>query len=237
LTLKKARVLVVGAGGLGSPVALYLAIAGVGTIGILDPDVVSLDNLHRQILHTLQSVNTPKVDSAAKTLSSRNPFITVLPFTTRLTSSTASSFIRRFDIILDCSDNFPTRYLIDDTCHAQRKPHVWGAVSLFRGRTTIFLHNRGPCYRCISPQPPPDKVVPSPGTEGIMGVLPGIIGLVMATEALKYILSIGTLLTGRMLSYDALSLSFSEYTIRKNPHCPLCSRNSSPSLRKTPKRK
>lgn len=220
--LKRARVLVVGAGGLGSPAALYLAAAGVGTLGLADDDVVDLSNLQRQVLHGTAAVGTPKLASAAARLRDANPEIAVRLHATRLTSANAMAILDGYDVILDGSDNFPTRYLLNDACALLGKPDVSGAVHRFEGRVSVFWAARGPCYRCLYREPPPAGLVPGCEESGVLGVLPGIVGTLQALEALKLVLGIGEPLVGRLVVFDALALRFREIAVGKDPGCPLC---------------
>src|SRR5476651_16525 len=222
LKLKAARVLCVGAGGLGSPLALYLGAAGVGTLGIVDFDVVDYTNLQRQIIHSTADVGRKKLDSAADKLKAINPFLNIRKFDTRLSSENALELFREFDIIADGTDNFPTRYLVNDACVITGKPNVYGSIFRFEGQLTVFYAKEGPCYRCMFPEPPPPGLVPSCAEGGVLGILPGTIGTLQATEAIKLILGIGEPMIGRMLLYDALNMSFDMIKIRKNPKCPVC---------------
>jgi len=220
--LGAARVLVVGAGGLGSPAALYLAAAGVGTLGLVDADAVDLSNLQRQILHGTAAVGHSKLDSAAARLRDLNPHVRVETFEARLTSANALEILRDFDVVLDGSDNFPTRYLVNDACVLLGKPDVYGAVFRFEGQASVFHATRGPCYRCLYPEPPPPGLVPSCADGGVLGVLPGIVGSLQALEALKLVLGVGESLVGRLVLVDGLSLRFRELALRKDPQCPVC---------------
>ena len=220
--LKSARVLCVGAGGLGSPVALYLAAAGVGTIGIIDDDVVEMSNLQRQIIHSTQAVGTPKVRSAAARIAGLNPDVRVIEHESRLTSANGMEIIGEYDLVVDGTDNFPTRYLVNDACVLLGKPFIYGSVFRFEGQSTVFDARRGPCYRCLFPEPPEPGSVPSCEEGGVLGVLPGIIGLVQATEAIKQVLGVGSPLVGRLLVVDALDMRFRELKLRKDPGCPAC---------------
>src|SRR3990170_374508 len=220
--LGAARVLVVGAGGLGSPAALYLAAAGVGTLGLVDADAVDLSNLQRQILHGTAAVGHSKLDSAAARLRDLNPHVRVETFEARLTSANALEILRDFDVVLDGSDNFPTRYLVNDACVLLGKPDVYGAVFRFEGQASVFHATRGPCYRCLYPEPPPPGLVPSCADGGVLGVLPGIVGSIQANETIKLILGKGETLKGRLLVFDALKMLFRELKLRKNPDCPVC---------------
>jgi adenylyltransferase/sulfurtransferase len=227
--LKAARVLCVGAGGLGSPLALYLAAAGVGTLGLVDFDVVDLTNLQRQIIHTTNDVGRPKLDSAAEKLAAINPFIQVRKFETKLSSANALDIIRQFDIVADGTDNFPTRYLVNDACVLTGKPNVYASIFRFEGQASVFAAERGPCYRCLYPEPPPPGLVPSCAEGGVLGILPGLLGVIQATEVIKLILGSGDPLVGRLLLVDALAMRFRELRLRKNPECPVCSAN--PTIR------
>ena len=223
--LKAARVLLVGAGGLGSPAALYLAAAGVGTIGLVDFDVVDKTNLQRQILHGTSTVGTPKLESAAARLHDLNPNVRVEPFDTRLTSENALDIIRAFDVVADGTDNFPTRYLVNDACVLLDKPNVYGSIFRFEGQASVFHATRGPCYRCLYAEPPPPGLVPSCAEGGVLGVLPGIIGSIQAMETIKLILGAGEPLIGRLVLFDALKLQFRELRLEKDPDCPVCGRH------------
>lgn len=220
--LKQSRVLLVGAGGLGSPVALYLAAAGIGTIGIADADMVEVTNLQRQVLHTTDRIGEAKVTSAAKTLSALNPLTTIeqLPF--RVSAENALDLITQYDVVVDGCDNFPTRYLLNDACALTGRPLVFGSVFRFEGQTTVFDARSGPCYRCLFPDPPDPDSVPSCAEGGVLGVLPGLIGMIQATETIKILLQLGETLLGRLLSIDAKTMRFREVCLRKNPDCPLC---------------
>ena len=220
--LKAARVLLVGAGGLGSPAALYLAAAGVGTIGIVEFDTVDLSNLQRQVLHGTSQVGELKLASARERLRDLNPEISVLPIADRLTAANALRIIGGYDVVIDGSDNFPTRYLVNDACALSGKPLVYGSVVRFDGQVSVFDAARGPCYRCLFSEPPPPGLVPSCAEGGVLGVLPGIIGTLQALEAIKLILGIGDSLIGRLVLFDALRLQFRELALRKDPECPLC---------------
>jgi molybdopterin/thiamine biosynthesis adenylyltransferase/rhodanese-related sulfurtransferase len=217
------RVLCIGAGGLGSPVAFYLAAAGVGTIGIIDHDVVDLSNLQRQILHTTDRVGMPKIESAQKTLNALNPDVTVIGFNERLASENVMRIIKDFDVIVNGCDNFPTRYLINDACAMAKKPLVDGSIFQFEGQATVFYPGRGPCYRCVFPEPPPPGAAPNCAEAGVLGVLPGLVGCVQAVEAMKLILGAGRPLIGRMLHFDTLSGEVRMLKLRRDPHCLVCS--------------
>ena len=225
--LLDARVLAIGAGGLGSPSMFYLAAAGVGAIGILDFDVVDLSNLQRQILHTVDDVDRPKVDSAEETLRALNPDVNVVKYNKRLTSDNALDILKDYDVIVDGCDNFVTRYLINDACVMLRKPNVHGSVLLFEGHVTVFGLNGGPCYRCQYPEPPPPGMVPSCQEAGVLGVLPGVIGTLQAAETIKVILGEGKPLSGRLMHFDALNMKFREFKLRKDPRCPVCGEDPS----------
>jgi molybdopterin/thiamine biosynthesis adenylyltransferase/rhodanese-related sulfurtransferase/molybdopterin converting factor small subunit len=227
--LKAARVLLIGAGGLGSPIAMYLAAAGVGTIGLVDFDRVDYTNLQRQIIHFTPDVGRPKLQSAAEKIQAINPFVHVIPFETRLTSENALDIMRDFDVIVDGTDNFPTRYLVNDACVLLGKPNVYGSIFRFEGQASVFWAPYGPCYRCLYPEPPPPGLVPSCAEGGVLGILPGLIGLVQATETIKLILGKGEPLIGRLLLLDALQMRWRELKLRKDPNCPLCGEN--PTLR------
>src|SRR5437762_644880 len=224
--LKAARVLCIGAGGLGSPAALYLAAAGVGTIGIVDFDEVDLSNLQRQILHGTSDIGRGKLESARDRLRETNPQIDIELHKCRISSENASAIIAQYDVVVDGSDNFPTRYLSNDVCVFARKPNVYGSVFRFEGQTTVFApHLGGPCYRCLFPQPPPPDSVPNCAQAGVLGVLPGIIGMLQAIETIKLIIGIGETLVGRLLHFDALKVKFRELNLRRDPQCPVCGEN------------
>src|SRR5881392_3600191 len=220
--LKAARVLLVGAGGLGSPAALYLAAAGVGTIGLVDFDVVDKTNLQRQIIHGTATVGRPKLESATERIHDLNPNVRVEAFETRLTSENALDIIRDFDIVADGTDNFPTRYLVNDACVLLGKPNVYGSIFRFEGQASVFYATRGPCYRCLYSEPPPPGLVPSCAEGGVLGVLPGIIGSIQAMETIKLILGVGEPLIVRLVLFDALKLQFRELKLAKDPDCPVC---------------
>jgi molybdopterin/thiamine biosynthesis adenylyltransferase/rhodanese-related sulfurtransferase len=224
--LKAARILCVGAGGLGSPAALYLAAAGVGTIGIVDFDDVDLSNLQRQILHGTNDIGRSKLESARHRLRDINPEIEIQLHECRFSSENASHLVAQYDIVVDGSDNFPTRYLSNDVCVFAQKPNVYGSVFRFEGQTTVFApHMSGPCYRCLFPEPPPPDSVPNCAQAGVLGVLPGIIGMLQAIEAIKLIVGIGEPLIGRLLHFDALKVKFRELNLRRDPECPVCGEN------------
>jgi len=220
--LKAARVLCIGVGGLGSPLALYLAAAGVGTLGIVDFDVVDYTNLQRQIIHTTADVGRKKLDSATEKLKAINPFLNIRTFETKLTSENALEIFADFDIIADGTDNFPTRYLVNDACVLTGKPNIYGSIFRFEGQASVFATKKGPCYRCLYPAPPPPGLVPSCAEGGVLGILPGLVGVIQATEAIKLILGKGQPLISRLLLIDALGMKFRELKLRKNPDCPVC---------------
>ena len=220
--LKAARVLIIGAGGLGSPAALYLAAAGIGTLGLVDFDIVEITNLQRQLLHGTSDVGRPKLDSARDRLHDANPNVKLELHPTRLTSANALTIIRDYDIVLDGTDNFATRYLVNDACVLLGKPNVYGSIFRFDGQASVFATEDGPCYRCIYPEPPPPGLVPSCAEGGVLGVLPGLVGTLQATEAIKLILGIGTPLIGRLLLVNALDAQFRSVKVRRNPLCPAC---------------
>src|ERR1700723_2225525 len=222
LKLKAARVLCIGAGGLGSPLALYLTAAGVGTLGIVDFDVVDYTNLQRQIIHTTADVGRKKLDSAADKLKAINPFLNLRTFETMLTSANALEIFKDFDVVADGTDNFPTRYLVNDACVLTGKPNVYGSIFRFEGQASVFATEDGPCYRCLYPEPPPPGLVPSCAEGGVLGILPGLVGVIQATETIKLILGQGDSLVGRLLLVDALGMKFRELKLRKNPDCPMC---------------
>ena len=222
LKLLGAKVLLVGAGGLGCPAAYYLAAAGVGTLGVLDFDKVDESNLQRQILHTADRVGTPKTESARRTLLGLNPSINVVPIEARLSSANVESIFKDFDIVVDGSDNFPTRYLVNDACVLLKKPNVHGSVYRFEGQVTVFHPPAGPCYRCLYPEPPPAELAPSCADAGVLGVLPGVVGLLEAVETIKLILGAGDTLVGRLLHYDALKAEFRTLRLRRDPKCRYC---------------
>ena len=223
--LKAAKVLFVGAGGLGSPLALYLAAAGVGTLGIVDFDVVDVTNLQRQIIHTTADVGRKKLDSAEEKLRAINPYINIRKFETKLSSENALDLFREFDIVADGTDNFPTRYLVNDACVLTGKPNVYGSIFRFEGQASVFATEEGPCYRCLYPEPPPPGLVPSCAEGGVLGILPGLVGVMQATEVIKLILGSGEPLIGRLLLIDALGMKFRELKLRKNPDCPACGKH------------
>jgi molybdopterin/thiamine biosynthesis adenylyltransferase/rhodanese-related sulfurtransferase len=220
--LKAARVLCVGAGGLGSPAALYLAAAGVGTLGFVDFDVVDFSNLQRQIIYGTRDVGRSKLESAQARIEALNPEVRVETFDAHFSVSNAKMLVQAFDVVLDGTDNFPARYLVNDACVMFGKPNAWGSIFRFEGQASVFAAPGGPCYRCLHPQPPPAGLVPSCAEAGVLGVLPGVIGTIQATEALKLILGIGEPLIGRFLVYDALKMRFRDLKLPKDPDCPVC---------------
>jgi molybdopterin/thiamine biosynthesis adenylyltransferase/rhodanese-related sulfurtransferase len=220
--LKAARVLVVGAGGLGAPVSLYLAAAGVGTLGLVDFDAVDASNLHRQVLFGASDVGRPKLQAAAERLRSVNPHLSIEPFEERLTSGNALEIVRRFDVVADGTDNFPTRYLVNDACVLTGRPNAYASVFRFEGQVSVFWAEKGPCYRCLFAEPPPPGLVPSCAEGGVLGVLPGLLGTMQAAEVLKLVLGAGDPLIGRLLLVDALTMRFRELKVRKNPDCVVC---------------
>jgi len=222
LKLKAAKVLCIGAGGLGSPLALYLAAAGVGTLGMVDFDVVDFTNLQRQIIHSTEDVGRKKLDSAEESIRGINPFVDVRRFETRLTSDNALEIFRDFDVVVDGTDNFPTRYLVNDACVLAGKPNVYGSIFRFEGQASVLATKDGPCYRCWYPEPPPPGLVPSCAEGGVLGILPGLVGVIQATETVKLILGTGEPLIGRVLLVDALGMRFRELKLRKDPDCPVC---------------
>jgi molybdopterin/thiamine biosynthesis adenylyltransferase/rhodanese-related sulfurtransferase len=226
MKLLDAKVLLLGAGGLGSPAALYLAAAGVGTLGIIDMDVVDSSNLQRQILHNMDRIGDRKVDSAKKTLTAMNPDVNVVTYDTRLGADNILSIIDGYDVIVDGTDNFPTRYLVNDAALLKNIPVVHGSIFRFEGQVTVFSPYVGPCYRCMIPEPPPAELAPSCAEAGVLGVLPGIIGSIQALEAIKLILDLGEPLIGRLLTYDAMDESFRTFKVRRDPACPACGENA-----------
>lgn len=225
--LKGSRVLLVGTGGLGSPLALYLAAAGVGTLGLVDFDVVDASNLQRQVLHGTSDIGRSKLDSARDRILEINPHVEVEAYPVRLSAANAMEIIAGFDVVVDGTDNFPTRYLVNDACVLLRKPNVYGSIFRFEGQSSVFWAERGPCYRCLFAEPPPPGLVPSCAEGGVLGVLPGIVGTIQATETLKLLLGVGEPLVGRLLILDALRMRFRELKLRKDPECPVCGENPS----------
>ena len=223
LKLKNARVLLVGTGGLGAPLALYLSAAGVGTLGLVDFDVVERSNLQRQVIHGTGDIGRKKIESAAASIAEINPNVRVVRHELALSSENALDIIKNYDIVADGTDNFPTRYLVNDACVLLGKPNVYGSIFRFEGQASVFAAADAPCYRCLYPEPPPPGLVPSCAEGGVLGILPGIIGLIQATEVVKLILGLGESLKGRLLLYDALAMRFRELKLRKDPDCPICS--------------
>ena len=217
--------LCVGAGGLGSPLALYLAAAGIGTLGLVDLDVVDVSNLQRQIIHSTKDIGRKKLDSAEEKLLALNPALNVVKHETMLSSANALDILKDYDIVADGTDNFPTRYLVNDACVLLGKPNVYGSIYRFEGQASVFATKQGPCYRCLYPEPPPPGLVPSCAEGGVLGILPGLVGVIQATETIKLILGKGESLAGRLLLIDALNMRFRELKLRKNPECPVCGLN------------
>jgi molybdopterin/thiamine biosynthesis adenylyltransferase/rhodanese-related sulfurtransferase len=228
--LLDAKVLLVGAGGLGSPAALYLAAAGVGTLGVVDADIVDDSNLQRQVIHTTERVGMPKVESARIAIEALNPDVNVVKHETRLDQSNVLDIFAGYDVILDGTDNFATRYLINDACVLLDKPNVHGSIFRFEGQATTFIPHEGPCYRCLFPTPPPPELAPSCAEAGVLGLLPGTVGIIQATETAKLILGIGEPLVGRLLTYDALEMEFRELRLSRDPECPMCGPGAPTSL-------
>jgi adenylyltransferase/sulfurtransferase len=222
LKLKKAKIILIGAGGLGAPLGLYLAAAGVGRIGMVDFDTVDLSNLQRQIIHGTGDLGRKKLDSAADKMQDINPHLKIDKYDVGLTSENALEILRDYDIVIDGTDNFPTRYLVNDACVLLKKPNVYGSIYRFEGQATVFAYEDGPCYRCLYPEPPPPGLVPSCAEGGVLGILPGMIGIIQATEAVKIILGEGTTLKGRLLLYDAMNMTFRELKLQRDPACPVC---------------
>ena len=232
--LKAARVLCVGAGGLGSPALLYLAAAGVGTIGLVDFDAVDVTNLQRQIIHDTESVGAPKVESARARIAALNPEVRLETFNEPFSVTNAKSLVQAFDVVVDGTDNFPARYLVNDACVLYGKPNAWGSIFRFEGQAAVFAAPQGPCYRCLHPEPPPADLIPNCADAGVLGVLPGIVGTIQATEAIKLILGVGDPLVGKLLVFDALRMRFRELKLPKDPECPICGRRPTiTSLRET----
>jgi sulfur-carrier protein adenylyltransferase/sulfurtransferase len=222
LKLKAGKVLMIGTGGLGAPLGLYLAAAGVGKIGIVDFDIVDVTNLQRQVIHGTKDIGRPKLDSAAERMADINPHIEIQKYETRLSSENALELFKDYDVIVDGTDNFPTRYLVNDACVLLDKPNVYGSIFRFEGQATVFHHNGGPCYRCLYPEPPPPGLVPSCAEGGVLGILPALIGSIQATETVKLLIGKGETLSGRLVLYDALNMRFRELKLRRNPECPVC---------------
>jgi adenylyltransferase/sulfurtransferase len=223
--LKAAKVLCVGTGGLGSPLALYLAAAGIGTLGLVDFDVVDASNLQRQIIHSTKDIGRKKLDSAAEKLNALNPALKIVKHDTMLSSANALEILKDYDVVADGTDNFPTRYLVNDACVLLGKPNVYGSIFRFEGQASVFATKEGPCYRCLYPEPPPPGLVPSCAEGGVLGILPGLVGVIQATEVIKLILGNGSPLIGRLLLVDALNMRFRELKLRKNSECPVCGDN------------
>lgn len=223
--LKGAKVLMVGTGGLGAPLGMYLAAVGIGKIGIVDFDTVDVTNLQRQIIHGQKDIGRKKIDSAAETMQDINPHLEIVKHETFLTSANALDIIKDYDVVVDGTDNFPTRYLVNDACVILGKPNAYGSIFRFEGQATVFHHEDGPCYRCLYPEPPPPGLVPSCAEGGVLGILPGIIGVIQATETVKIILGKGDTLKGRLMLYDSLNMKFRELKLRRNPECPVCGDN------------
>ncbi len=223
--LLQSKVLLIGTGGLGSPLALYLSAAGIGTLGLVDFDRVDLSNLQRQVLHTQNEIGNPKVESAERRIKAMNPDTKVIKYPVKISSQNALEIMKNYDVIIDGTDNFPTRYLTNDACVFLKKPNIYGSIFRFDGLTTVFKSDEGPCYRCLYPEPPPPGMVPSCAEGGVLGILPGTIGLIQATEAIKLICGIGRPLIGRLVVYDALQMTFRELKVRKDPNCPVCGKN------------
>ena len=221
--LLAAKVLLIGSGGLGSPASLYLAAAGVGTIGLVDFDNVDFTNLHRQIVHDTANVGKPKIESAKARLLAINPDVKIETYNARLTKANVMEIFQPYDLIIDGTDNFPTRYLVNDACVFLKKPNVYGSIFRFEGQATLFVPGKGPCYRCLYPEPPPPGMVPSCAEGGVLGILPGVIGVIQATEAVKWFLGVGEPLMGRLLLYNALTMKFREMKLKRDPQCPVCS--------------
>ena len=222
LKLKAGKVLMIGTGGLGAPLGLYLAAAGVGKIGIVDFDTVDVTNLQRQVIHGTKDIGRPKLDSAAERMADINPHIEIQKYETRLSSENALELFKDYDVVVDGTDNFPTRYLVNDACVLLDKPNVYGSIFRFEGQATVFHHKGGPCYRCLYPEPPPPGLVPSCAEGGVLGILPALIGSIQATETVKLLIGKGETLSGRLVLYDALNMRFRELKLRRNPECPVC---------------
>jgi adenylyltransferase/sulfurtransferase len=223
--LKAARVLCVGTGGLGSPLSLYLTAAGIGTLGLVDFDVVDASNLQRQIIHSTKDIGRKKLDSATEKLNALNPSVRIVKHEAMLTCANAMEIFKDYDIVADGTDNFPTRYLVNDACVLSGKPNVYGSIFRFEGQASVFTTEQGPCYRCLYPEPPPPGLVPSCAEGGVLGIMPGLIGVIQATEVIKLILGKGESLIGRLLLVDAFTMRFRELKLRKNPQCPICGTN------------
>jgi adenylyltransferase/sulfurtransferase len=225
--LKNSSVLMIGAGGLGSPLAQYLAAAGVGTIGIVEFDTVDTSNLHRQVLYSISQVGQSKLDCAKQRLNALNPHVNIVPHNHRLTAENALDIVKDYDLVVDGTDNFPTRYLVNDACVILGKPNVYASIYRFEGQLSVFWAEKGPCYRCLYPEPPPPGLVPSCAEGGVLGVLPGIMGTMQANEVIKVLLGIGEPMVGRLMIFDALAMQFKQFDLRKDPQCPVCADNAS----------
>ena len=223
--LKAAKILLIGTGGLGSPLGMYLSAAGIGKLGLVDFDVVDKSNLQRQVIHGTKDVGRPKIVSAREKINDINPHVEVESYETGLTSENAMEIVKNYDIVIDGTDNFPTRYLVNDACVLLNKPNVYGSIFRFEGQNSVFWAEKGPCYRCLYPEPPPPGMVPSCAEGGVIGILPGIIGLIQANEAVKLIIGQGSPLIGRFLTFNALDMKFRELKLRKDPNCPICGAN------------
>ena len=222
IKIKQAKVLMIGTGGLGAPLGLYLAAAGVGKIGLVDFDTVDMTNLQRQVIHGTADIGRSKLDSAADRMNDINPHVEIEKYETRLTSENAFDIFRDYDVVVDGTDNFPTRYLVNDACVLLGKPNAYGSIFRFEGQATVFHHQGGPCYRCLYPEPPPPGLVPSCAEGGVLGILPALVGSIQATETIKIVLGRGNTLSGRLVLYDALQMKFRELKLRRNPECPVC---------------
>ena len=225
IKLKQAKVLMIGTGGLGAPLGLYLAAAGIGKIGLVDFDTVDMTNLQRQVIHGTADIGRPKLDSAADRMNDINPYVEIAKYETMLTSANALDILKDYDVVVDGTDNFPTRYLVNDACVLLGKPNAYGSIFRFEGQATVFHHDGGPCYRCLYPEPPPPGLVPSCAEGGVLGILPALVGSIQATETIKIILGKGTTLSGRLVLYDAFNMKFRELKLRRNPECPVCGDN------------
>ena len=225
IKLKQAKVLMIGTGGLGAPLGLYLAAAGIGKIGLVDFDIVDMTNLQRQVIHGTADIGRPKLDSAADRMNDINPYVEIEKYETMLTSENALEIFKDYDVVVDGTDNFPTRYLVNDVCVLLGKPNAYGSIFRFEGQATVFHHDGGPCYRCLYPEPPPAGLVPSCAEGGVLGILPALVGSIQATETVKIILGKGQTLSGRLVLYDALNMKFRELKLRRNPECPVCGDN------------
>ena len=225
IKLKQAKVLMIGTGGLGAPLGLYLAAAGIDKIGLVDFDTVDMTNLQRQVIHGTADIGRPKLDSAADRMNDINPYVEIAKYETMLTSANALEIFKDYDVVVDGTDNFPTRYLVNDACVLLGKPNAYGSIFRFEGQATVFHHDGGPCYRCLYPEPPPPGLVPSCAEGGVLGILPALVGSIQATETIKIILGKGSTLSGRLVLYDAFNMKFRELKLRRNPECPVCGDN------------